>query len=88
MRPGTADTLAQMAQGWPFFANFLSNVAMTAAKADLAVADRYVQRLVPEPCSASPTTIRAEHELTVARAAARPWAPTPCWATSRAWPRP
>ena len=45
---GHADTVAQMAAGWPFFANFLSNVAMTAAKADLAVADRYVQRLVPE----------------------------------------
>ena len=55
-----------MAQGWPFFANFLSNVAMTAAKADLAVADRYVQRLVPAHLQRFATSIRAEHALTVA----------------------
>ncbi|HSO04038.1 MAG TPA: phosphoenolpyruvate carboxylase, partial [Candidatus Limnocylindrales bacterium] len=63
---GHADTVAQMAAGWPFFANFLSNVAMTAAKADLAVADRYVQRLVPEHLQHVSAGIRAEHALTVA----------------------
>jgi phosphoenolpyruvate carboxylase len=63
---GHADTVAQMAQGWPFFANFLSNIAMTAAKADLAVADRYVQQLVPEHLQRFATSIRAEHALTVA----------------------
>jgi phosphoenolpyruvate carboxylase len=63
---GHADTVAQMAQRWPFFANFLSNIAMTAAKADLAVADRYVQRLVPEHIQRFATSIRAEHALTVA----------------------
>ncbi|HSO03908.1 MAG TPA: phosphoenolpyruvate carboxylase, partial [Candidatus Limnocylindrales bacterium] len=62
---GHADTVAQMAAGWPFFANFLSNVAMTAAKADLAVADRYVQRLVPEHLQHVSAGIRAEHALTV-----------------------
>ena len=62
---GHAETVMQMAAGWPFFANFLSNVAMTAAKADLAVADRYVQRLVPEHLQHVATSIRAEHELTV-----------------------
>ena len=62
---GHAETVAQMAQGWPFFANFLSNVAMTTAKADLAVSDRYVQRLVPPHLQRFATAIRAEHELTV-----------------------
>jgi phosphoenolpyruvate carboxylase len=55
-----------MAQRWPFFANFLSNVAMTAAKADLAVADRYVARLVPAHLQHVAATIRAEHARTVA----------------------
>jgi phosphoenolpyruvate carboxylase len=63
---GHAETLAEMAQRWPFFANFLSNVAMTAAKADLAVADRYVARLVPEPLQRFAEIIRTEHERTVA----------------------
>jgi phosphoenolpyruvate carboxylase len=62
---GHAETLAAMARGWPFFANFLSNVAMTAAKADLAVAERYVARLVPEHLQHFAATIRAEHERTV-----------------------
>ncbi|MGB8022355.1 MAG: phosphoenolpyruvate carboxylase [Candidatus Nanopelagicales bacterium] len=63
---GHAATLQEMAQQWPFFGNFLSNVAMTAAKADLAVAERYVHRLVPDHLQYLAGTIRAEHELTVA----------------------
>ncbi len=62
---GHADTLAEMARRWPFFGNFLSNVAMTAAKADLAVADRYVARLVPTHLQHFAATIRTEHERTV-----------------------
>jgi phosphoenolpyruvate carboxylase len=62
---GHADTMRQMADEWPFFANFLSNVAMTAAKADLDVADRYVERLVPTHLHRFARAIRAEHELTV-----------------------
>ncbi len=58
--------VAEMARRWPFFANFLSNVAMTAAKADLDIADRYVQRLVPEHLQRFNATIRAEHDLTIA----------------------
>jgi len=54
-----------MARRWPFFANFLSNVAMTAAKADLGVADRYVDRLVPEHLHRFAVQIRAEHEQTL-----------------------
>ncbi len=63
---GHAETLAEMAQRWPFFANFLSNVAMTAAKADLAIADRYVDRLVPTHLARFAETIREEHGRTVA----------------------
>jgi phosphoenolpyruvate carboxylase len=63
---GLADTVTQMARGWPFFANFMSNVAMTAAKADLAVADRYVHRLVPEHLQRLAGAIHDEHALTVA----------------------
>ncbi len=62
---GHAQTLAAMARDWPFFANFLSNVAMTAAKADLEVAQRYVQRLVPAHLQRVADLIREEHELTV-----------------------
>jgi phosphoenolpyruvate carboxylase len=54
-----------MAQRWPFFANFLSNVAMTATKADLDVGQRYVDRLVPPHLRHFGDTIRAEHALTV-----------------------
>jgi phosphoenolpyruvate carboxylase len=67
---GHADTLAEMARRWPFFGNFLSNVAMTAAKADLAVAQRYVDRLVPEHLAHLAGTIRAEHDRTVAEVTA------------------
>jgi phosphoenolpyruvate carboxylase len=67
---GHAGTLAEMARRWPFFANFLSNVAMTAAKADLAVADRYVTRLVPEDLQHVAAAIRAEHARTVAEVTA------------------
>jgi phosphoenolpyruvate carboxylase len=62
---GHSETMAQMARRWPFFANFLSNVAMTAAKADLGVADRYVDRLVPERLHRFAIQIRAEHEQTL-----------------------
>jgi phosphoenolpyruvate carboxylase len=67
---GHAQTLAEMARRWPFFGNFLSNVAMTAAKADLAVAQRYVDRLVPEHLRHVAGMIRAEHERTVAEVTA------------------
>ena len=54
-----------MAERWPFFANFLSNVAMTAAKSDLTIADRYVDRLVPRHLHRFADRIRVEHERTV-----------------------
>jgi phosphoenolpyruvate carboxylase len=64
-RAGHTETLAEMARRWPFFANFLSNVAMSAAKADLDVADRYVAALVPAHLQHLAGTIRAEHARTV-----------------------
>ena len=62
---GHGEVLAEMAERWSFFANFLSNVAMTVAKADLDVAQRYVDRLVPDHLRWLFDEIRTEHTLTV-----------------------
>lgn len=62
---GHSDTLAEMLEQWPFFANFISNVQMTLAKADLHVAARYVDSLVPEDLQHFFATITDEHQRTV-----------------------
>jgi phosphoenolpyruvate carboxylase len=54
-----------MVQRWPFFANFVSNVEMTLAKADMGVAQLYVDGLVPPDLHALFHLIRDEFELTV-----------------------
>jgi phosphoenolpyruvate carboxylase len=63
---GLGERLREMHEGWSFFRNFLSNVAMTLVKTDLGLAGHYVARLVPEELRRLYETIRAEHDLTVA----------------------
>ena len=62
---GHEQDLHQMYVEWPFFATFISNVEMTLAKTDLAVARQYVQHLVPENLHYLFEQIVTEHELTM-----------------------
>jgi phosphoenolpyruvate carboxylase len=55
-----------MQSQWHFFANFLSNVAMTLAKTDMDIAGHYVKRLVPDELHRLYEAIRGEYGLTVA----------------------
>jgi phosphoenolpyruvate carboxylase len=63
---GLADVMTDMHERWRFFTTFLSNVAMTLVKTDLALAGHYVERLVPRDLHHLFDAIRAEHHLTVA----------------------
>ncbi len=63
---GHGEDLAEMAQHWPFFADLLSNVEMVLYKTDLAVAQHYVERLVPPEHRAPFGLIVEEYERTVA----------------------
>ena len=62
---GLTGALDQMYESWNFFRSFLGNVQMTLAKADLAIAARYVQTLVEPGGAKLFDVIRAEHERTV-----------------------
>ena len=62
---GAGDVLEQMFAEWSFFRTFLSNVEMTLAKTDLAVAERYVETLVPIEHRGPFAVIRDEHDRTL-----------------------
>ena len=61
---GEAPVLQAMLQDWHFFRTFISNVEMTLAKTDLAMARKYVDRLVDPNLHHFLTTIEEEFELT------------------------
>lgn len=62
---GHGPALVDMASEWHFFRAFLSNVEMSLAKTDLAIAARYVDRLVHPSLHGLFTMISDEHRRTV-----------------------
>jgi phosphoenolpyruvate carboxylase len=63
---GHGEVMAKMLTEWHFFNPFISNVEMTLAKTDLAMARRYVEKLVPAELQHFLANIEAEFDLTVA----------------------
>jgi len=62
---GHGDLLAVMFDNWQFFGTFISNVEMTLAKTDLAIARNYVDRLVDPALHDFFEIVVEEHDRTV-----------------------
>jgi len=62
---GQLPVLTGMLKDWHFFRTFISNVEMTLAKTDLAMAGKYVDRLVDPSLHHFLATIEEEFNLTV-----------------------
>ena len=59
------DLLREMESGWPFFTALLANAELALAKADVPIAERYVELVQPpELRDRIWSSIRAEYELT------------------------
>ncbi len=58
------DALREMMDKWLFLQTFVSNVEMTLTKTDMAIAQRYVEQLVPEEHRHLFDVIRDEYERT------------------------
>jgi len=65
-RAGLADQVSEMYAQWHFFRTFVSNVEMTLAKTDLAIAERYAKALVPGHLQPIFAKIKDEYERSVA----------------------
>ena len=62
---GKGDLLQKLLKDWHFFRTFISNVEMTLAKTDLAIAQRYVDELVDPSLHKIFDQIKSEFNLTV-----------------------
>ncbi|MGE5827961.1 MAG: phosphoenolpyruvate carboxylase [Micromonosporaceae bacterium] len=73
---GLGEQLTHMYEHWHFFRTFISNVEMTLAKTDLAIAERYVRALVPASLWPVFEKVQQEYARSVAEVSAITGGPT------------